>query len=272
MADYLIQKVAEIQYNKVIDSKKKPYVVLHTTLQSLTCVETLEMKPDWKRDDYLLTDMHREMDHEEPLPLGRDCMQPEPESKLRPQFNITMNTSSGSRDFERNPTAQSVTSKGDKGGRSTARKKLTNKLSAQLTKRDLQHVTSVQFEDQFSQAADNIKEVNKNTESKRDELSPDPSMNDDVDRQSIGQTSKGSGAVNRLPKKKTIKKEKKVEEVINYAERTYAVKPTNQDSEDEEFTAKLEELRVEVTKRDIQRKFEAMQNAPKGKFNRGGGI
>ena len=96
--------------------------------------------------------------------------------------------------------------------------------------------------------------------------------NDDVDRQSIGQTSKGSGAVNRLPKKKTIKKEKTVEEVINYAERTYTVKPSNQDSEDEEFTAKLEELRVEVTKRDIQRKFEAMQNAPKGKFNRGAGI
>ena len=84
MADYLVEKVAEIQYNKVIDAKKKPYVVLHTTLQSLTCVETLEMKPDWKRDDYLLTDMHREMDHEEPLPLGRDCMQTEPESKQRP--------------------------------------------------------------------------------------------------------------------------------------------------------------------------------------------
>ena len=32
MTDYLIQKVAEIQYNKVIDSKKRPYVVLHTTL------------------------------------------------------------------------------------------------------------------------------------------------------------------------------------------------------------------------------------------------
>ena len=129
MTDYLIQKVAEIQYNKVVDSKKRPYVVLHTTLQSLTCVGTLEMKPDWKRDDYLLTDMHREMDHEEPLPLGRDSMQPEPESKQRPQFNITMNTSGGSKDFELNPKAQSVTSKGDKGGRSTARKKITNKLS-----------------------------------------------------------------------------------------------------------------------------------------------
>ena len=84
-------------------------------------------------------------------------------------------------------------------------------------------------------------------------------MNDDIERQSIGQTSKGSGAVRHLPKKKTIKKDKK-EEVINYAERTYQVgslRPKD-DDDDGEFVAKLEELRVEVTKRDIQRKFEAM--------------
>lgn len=53
-------------------------------------------------------------------------------------------------------------------------------------------MTSVQFEDQFSQAASNIKFINQNTESRRDELSPDPKReelspdpsmnNDDVDR------------------------------------------------------------------------------------------
>ena len=96
-------------------------------------------------------------------------------------------------------------------------------------------------------------------------------MNDDIERQSIGQTSKGSGAVRHLPKKKTIKKDKK-EEVINYAERTYQVDLRSKSDDDEEFVAKLEELRVEVTKRDIQRKFEAMQNAPKGKFGARGGI
>ena len=60
MTNYLLEKVAEVQYSKMIEEKKKPYVVLHTTLQSLTCVEMLEMKPDYRRDDYLLSDMHKE--------------------------------------------------------------------------------------------------------------------------------------------------------------------------------------------------------------------
>ena len=76
MVDHFIAKVAEIQYNKILDTKKKPYVVLHTTLQSLTCVEMLELKHDRKTDDYLLSDIHREMDHEDPPMLGKDCMQP----------------------------------------------------------------------------------------------------------------------------------------------------------------------------------------------------
>ena len=99
-------------------------------------------------------------------------------------------------------------------------------------------------------------------------------MNDDIERQSIGKTSTASGAVSgvqRMAKKKVIKKEKKIEE-INWADRTYQVELRTREEDDEDFKAKLEELRVEVSKRDIQRKFEAMQNAPKGKFGRGGGI
>ena len=89
-------------------------MVLHTVTQSLTCVEMLELKQDHRIDDYLLFDMHKETDQEEPTPLGRDSMQPDPEVKTRPTFQITMGTSGGSKDFNIAPKELSVSGRSDR--------------------------------------------------------------------------------------------------------------------------------------------------------------
>lgn len=56
----------------MLEEKKWPFVITHTTLTCLSSVEMLELKPDNKKDDYLLSGSNRDMDNEEPPCIGRD--------------------------------------------------------------------------------------------------------------------------------------------------------------------------------------------------------
>mmetsp|Transcript_23624 Transcript_23624/g.29255 ORF Transcript_23624/g.29255 Transcript_23624/m.29255 type:complete len:138 (-) Transcript_23624:2093-2506(-) len=132
-----------------------------------------------------------------------------------PPLHLTMGITSNSSNFALQPKEMNTT-KTSMPVRKETRKKVVHKNSSSLNRRDLAQATSVQFDDEFSKAAEKKGDPSqtmqvpraaepKRAESKRDETSPQHSSRDEDERDSIGRTSIGSAPI-RLPKKNKIKK------------------------------------------------------------------
>lgn len=70
--EMFLDNVESDRLDKMVELKKKPYVVAHTTLTGLMCVEMFKMKHDCKKDDVFISEQEKLIDLEEPPCLGFD--------------------------------------------------------------------------------------------------------------------------------------------------------------------------------------------------------